>query len=129
MKEKWLPYFSDAELKCRCGNCDSDGSEMNGAFMDKLMRIRSTLAFPLIITSAYRCSEYNDAISSSGENGPHTTGRAIDIAIRGEDAISLIEEAIKENMTGFGINQKGTARFIHLDDLIDDYPRPTIWSY
>ena len=33
--------------------------------------------------------------------------------------------------TGVGINQKGSSRFIHLDQLHekDGYPRPTIWSY
>jgi zinc D-Ala-D-Ala carboxypeptidase len=39
--------------------------------------------------------------------------------------------ALKHGITGVGVNQKGGARFIHLDDLepTGHFPRPTIWSY
>ena len=48
-----------------------------------------------------------------------------------EDALKLLELAIKLGFTGFGINQKGSSRFIHLDTLENSSarPRPTIWSY
>jgi hypothetical protein len=37
--------------------------------------------------------------------------------------------ALESNLfTGIGIQQKGGARFIHLDDLTG-VGRPTVWSY
>jgi zinc D-Ala-D-Ala carboxypeptidase len=123
-------YFSPAELKCRCGACSSTGQEMNAAFMKKLVFIREALDFPFVISSAYRCPSHNSKVSATGINGAHTTGRAVDIAVRNEEAYSLISKAPVYGFTGIGVNQKGGSRFIHLDDLAyPAFPRPTVWSY
>lgn len=123
-------YFSLIELKCKCGNCESTGLEMDDTFMEKLSWIREELGFPFIISSAYRCGEYNKKVSGTGENGPHTTGKAIDIVVNGEKAYALLSKALLQDFKGIGINQKGNSRFIHLDDLeYPDYPRPMVWSY
>src|SRR5690625_2478038 len=61
--------------------------------------------------------------------GP-TTGRAVDIAVRGERAYWIVANANRYGFTGVGVSQKGGSRFIHLDDLsAPDYPRPSVWSY
>jgi zinc D-Ala-D-Ala carboxypeptidase len=124
-------YFKLAELKCKCGQCSSTGEEMNHSFMQKIEALRAQLNFPFAITSAYRCPTHNTIVSSSGMNGAHTTGRAIDIAIARQNAYRLVEAALSIGLTGIGVNQKGASRFIHLDDLTesDGFPRPTIWSY
>ncbi len=128
-KTAWK-YFSLNELKCKCGKCGSTGLEMKTGFMQCLSMLRAKLDFPFIITSAYRCPEHNNAISKTGKTGPHTTGMAIDIGVRGDKALQLIKEAILIGMTGIGVNQKGDHRFIHLDMLnAPNYPRPNIWSY
>jgi uncharacterized protein YcbK (DUF882 family) len=105
---------------------------MDNAFMNKLVELRECVGFPLVVSSAYRCPEHNKKVSDTGERGPHTTGKAIDIAIHGCNATYLVVKAWEKGFTGFGINQKGSieSRFIHLDTLEPpDYPRPTIWSY
>ncbi len=123
-------YFLLDELKCKCGQCGSTGLEMNDSFMRKIIALREKLNFPLIVSSAYRCSAHNASVSNTGEAGPHTTGKAMDVVIKGEDALKLIKCALDYSFTGIGISQKGESRFIHLDALqAPDYPRPTVWSY
>jgi uncharacterized protein YcbK (DUF882 family) len=100
--------------------------------MDKLQSIRIAFNAPMIVTSGYRSPSYNETVSTTGPDGPHTTGHAVDIAVRGADAIKLIQIAITFGMTGIGLKQHGPSRYVHLDDLPNDpvrCPRPTIWSY
>ena len=116
------PHFSDAELACKCG-C---GMLPNLYFMEKVEGLRHIYNRPMPVTSAARCPTHNAKVSSTGRNGPHTTGRAIDIAVRGADALDLVRVALSlGGFTGVGVSQKGSARFIHFDDL----PRKAIWSY
>lgn len=118
-------YFNEDELKCNC--CGKNGMQDN--FMKKVEALRMACGFPFTVTSAYRCSKHNASVSSTGVNGPHTTGRSIDIGVRGEQAMKLVQKAVELGFTGIGVSQKGTGRFIHLDDLTEGYPRPNIWSY
>jgi uncharacterized protein YcbK (DUF882 family) len=117
-------YFTMEELTCKCG-CERMG--MKNDFMSTLVYMRRILGFPFHVTSAYRCPEHNAKVSSTGLTGPHTTGKAIDIAISHQNAYRLVSMALDQGITGVGVSQKGTNRFIHLDWL--DEPRPRIWSY
>ena len=123
-------YFSEEELKCRCGCGKAD---INTYFMQKLHALRKTLDFPLPISSGFRCPEYNQKVSNTGPNGPHTTGRSVDIAISGKQAFYLMQYAANFSIQGLGVKQSGphNQRYIHLDDLTekDGYPRPAVWSY
>lgn len=129
--EKWdivrWPRFKPDEFTCRCG-CGSN--EMDAQFIDKLQSIRNEINYPMLVTSGYRCPDYNQEVSSTGPHGPHTTGKACDIAIAGNYTYRLLFAAFKAGMTGIGIKQKGSiaSRFIHLDTLVTP-PRPNIWSY
>ena len=40
--------------------------------------------------------------------------KAVDIRVRGQDALKLIEVALKNGITGLGVKQHGESRFIHL---------------
>ena len=125
----WGRYenFSEAEFRCSC--CGK--ADMDAGFLDKLQAIRTAYGKPMRINSGYRCPDYNDAVSGSGRDGPHTTGRAADIGLSGADAREIVGMAYRQGMTGIGVKQKGphNSRFIHLDDLDPPHPRPTIWSY
>lgn len=120
-------HFSEKELTCPCG-CGRQ--EMNDVFMNRLVRVRKLCNFPFIVTSAFRCPDYNDSISSTGREGPHTTGRAVDIQVSGSKSHRILSIALTQRMLGIGLNQKGShkKRFIHLDDLTDG-PRPWVWTY
>lgn len=95
------------------------------------MRVSSGIVMPIV--SGYRCSTYNIQVSNTGMAGPHTTGCAVDVRIKGGDAITLIRHALYHGITGIGVSQKGDhdKRFLHLDrlDYKEGRPRPWIWSY
>ena len=121
------PFFTEEEMRCQCG-CEQDG--MHSEFMEKLTSLRADWGQPMTVTSGYRCP--NHPIEAKKiKPGTHASGRAVDIAIQGEDAYNLLCAALGHGFSGIGVNQKGSARFIHLDDLTRDegWPRPTIWSY
>lgn len=119
-------HFTRAELACRhCGRM-----ELPLDFIDRLERVRVKVGFPMPISSGYRCPEHNSIVSNTGPSGPHTK-RAVDVVLNGQQALTLITVALREGFTGIGVQQKGDARFIHLDDLPNapGQPRPHVWSY
>jgi uncharacterized protein YcbK (DUF882 family) len=120
-------YFTKAEFECRCG-C---GGSVDDDFIDKLDTLREKVGFALPVTSGYRCPEHNAKISSTGRDGPHTKRRAVDLLVDRKRAYEVARVAFLMGFTGIGFQQKGTARFVHLDDLPDEpgQPRPTTWSY
>jgi len=129
---KWeptkTPSFTPAEMACKCGCGKSD---MDHAFMLKLQAVRDVVG-PLGVSSGYRCPEYNQSVSSTGLNGPHTTGKAADVRCSGNQAHAVLMQAMFRVFTGAGVAQKGPhgSRFIHLDTLTpDEAPRPWVWSY
>jgi uncharacterized protein YcbK (DUF882 family) len=119
-----FPNFTEAEFRCsHTGRCD-----MNLETMKRIQRLRHIFSKPMIVTSGYRDPSH-PAEQGKDEPGAHTMGRAVDIAIRGADALQLVGLAIAEGFTGVGVSQKGASRFIHLDDVEVGLPRPMIWSY
>ncbi len=124
-----LRYFSISEFACRCGTCDN---RIDLGFVLELDELRHRYGKPLMVSSGYRCPAYNAKVSSTGRTGPHTTGKAADVLVDRGEAFQLLRLAIMGmDFTGIGIQQKGGARFIHLDTLHNapGQPRPTIWSY
>lgn len=99
--------------------------------MGRLELMRSEADFPFIVTSGFRCPEYNKLVADSGEGGPHTTGLAVDISVRGHEAFALMRLAFKHGMTGIGVKQKDNDRFLHFDCIAADgkNTRPWVWSY
>ena len=100
---------------------------MDRRFLDYLDALRHKCGFPFIVTSGYRTPEYNNKVSSTGLTGPHTTGKAADIAVSRQNADKVLEMVYDMGcFTGKGINQKGEGRFIHLDIIEGDN---RIWTY
>ena len=123
-QQQWR-NFTEEEVACKCG-C---GSLPEPVLMRALQDLRKDLGFPLPISSGARCPDHNERVSKTGRDGPHTTGLAVDIAVRGEEAWKLLQFAMAETyFTGIGVHQKGAARFIHLD-MITTEGRPWVWSY
>ena len=122
-------HFTKDEFKCKCGKCKKN--LMQDDFITKLDALRTKVGFPLPVSSGYRCPKYNAAVSSTGLNGPHTTGRAVDFAVSRHRGWEVLRAAMEMGFTGIGVAQKGEGRFLHLVDLTEPEhaPRPTIWSY
>ncbi|MBF0099157.1 MAG: peptidase M15 [Magnetococcales bacterium] len=125
------PHFSEAELACHCG-CGRQ--EMEDSFMIELEKLRTAFGQPMVVTSGFRCPNYNMQASHTGPCGPHTTGKAVDIQISGADAHRLLTLALQQGcFTGIGVSQAGphNTRFLHLDTIEPSpgRPRPTVWTY
>ena len=125
-KEQWneeWQNFSPDEVKCsHCGELKIDEE-----LMDLVQEARETLG-PLRITSGYRCSEHNNNISSTGPTGPHTTGKALDIATSNSQQRKELIDYFATKVSGLGIAKS----FIHIDLLTDDdgfSARPNCWTY
>jgi zinc D-Ala-D-Ala carboxypeptidase len=118
------PNFSEAEFRCK----HSGKVSMSPVFMRRLQHLRDVYGKPMLITSGFRDATH-PIEAKKAKPGPHNTGQAADVAVQGEDARRLIQLAITLGFTGIGVQQKGGGRFIHLDDLGQGWPRPTIWSY
>lgn len=126
--DDWGRYhnFKKSEFDCKF----SGENNMQPEFMERLQDLRTEFSKPMTITSGYRSANHPEERKKK-EPGAHSSGRACDISVAGSDALTLITLAVKHGFTGIGVAQKGTGRFIHLDDLpaSDRFPRPTIWSY
>jgi len=121
-----MRYFTYSEFDQK-GLASSGEEHMDRNFLNSLDALRHKCGFPFIITSGYRSPEYNDRVSGTGLTGPHTTGRAADILVSGENTYTLLDHAFEMDcFNGIGINQKGDARFIHLDSIEGS---KRIWSY
>lgn len=122
--------FAYAELRCRCGHCDSNGHEMDPAFMARLQRLRDAYGKPMQLTSAYRCARHPSEAKKAAP-GEHFDGRAVDVRCRGGDALTLLRLALPLGFNRVGIHQKGDARFLHLGlaPVGGRLPCPAIWSY
>jgi len=125
---KWQTYryFKKEEFDCK----ETGKNKMKHEFMQKLELLREQVGFPLRITSGYRAPEHSIE-AKKAVPGAHTKGRAADLAVQGAQAFAVIAAAVRLGFRGIGVQQKGAARFVHLDDLehIAERPRPTIWSY
>ena len=118
------PNFSESEMKCKhTGLC-----YMSADFMDALQQIRLAYGKPMVVTSGYR-SPLHPEEAKKERPGEHTFGRAVDIAVRGGDAVELLQIALAHGITRIGVNQKGKSRFLHLGMGAPGLPSPMIWSY
>lgn len=81
-----------------------------------------------------RCPEYNGQISSTGSDGPHTTGYAADIACSQIEFLEIFQYAANNHVMRIGIQQAGRdhTRYIHLDICDKRFPgmfNPAVWQY
>lgn len=130
-KSDWqdLLNFNQDEFTCKGpeqGTCSCGGVEdMDPDFMARLQKLRTMYGKPMTITSGYRCPDHNNAISSTGRNGPHTKGKCADIAVARGEAWKILDLATRLKFNAIGVQQKGDGRFLH----IEDRDTPTVWSY
>jgi len=120
-KEEWVNFKID-EFKCSCCGLVDIHSDL----LDLLQNARNTLG-SLQITSAYRCPEHNNNVSSTGLSGPHTTGKSVDIHVSNSQQRKQLIDYFTSKVTGLGIAKT----FIHIDILTsDEVPhRPNCWIY
>lgn len=116
--------FREEEFACQ--HCGEKGIKLE--LVEKLQELRDRYNKPIRVTSGYRCRKHPiEAVKDIP--GSHNEGYAVDIACDRENAYEILGLALQLKFTGIGVNQKGNARFLHLDISKDKKPRPTVWSY
>lgn len=123
-----MKHFSadtDPKIACQCGECGLGFDDMDRTFMLELDGARENAGVPFRITSGIRCPDHNQAVSNTGANGPHTTGKAVDIAATGSRERFKILEALLD----YGFHRIGVgSTFIHVDDDESKDPQ-VVWLY
>ena len=120
-KEKWKNFNLD-EFKCSCCGL----VDIHSNLLDLLQTARNVIG-PITITSAYRCPEHNNSVSSTGLSGPHTTGKSVDIHVSNSQHRKKLIDYFTNKVTGLGIAKT----FIHIDIIPQaELPnRPNCWLY
>ena len=96
--ERW-PNFSPDEFKCQ----GSGELKISPVVLDFCQAFRNMHGEGVSITSGYRSPEHNNSVSSTGLDGPHTTGLAIDIATNTQTQYKLIRFALNYNPQAMGM--------------------------
>lgn len=126
-QEKWKNFNAD-EFKCK----GSGELKISSIVLDFVQAYRDEIGEGVTITSGYRSPEHNNSISSTGLDGPHTTGMAVDIATDTKSQYKLLNFALNYEPKPSGIGIAKT--FTHLDWLTSDVDekysvRPNVWKY
>jgi hypothetical protein len=120
-------WFNVVDFSCRCG-CGR--AEISPLLIPRLDRIRTRLERPMIVTSGFRCQEYNRKIGGGPE---HVRGLAADILCPdGFFVYYLVHVAMVEGVPRIGIDaNEGAFRenraFVHIGIAVD-LP-PALWTY
>lgn len=118
-----MRFFSKKEFLCQ--HCGQDGIQPE--IVKVLDKMREQCGFPFVISSGYRCEDH-PIEAAKATPGTHQKGYAVDIAVRGANALAVIRSAMEHGIKRIGVNQKGSGRFIHVD-CDPDRQSPAIWSY
>ena len=105
---KVAKFFKLNEFACPC--CKK--VMLHPKLLSKLIELRNTLERPVIVTSGYRCPEYNQE-AGGVVSSYHCIGLAADIAVKDIELITLLE--VCENLDFNGIGFYENKGFLHLD--------------
>jgi len=114
-----LKYFKKSEFDCK----ETGENQMSECFLYRLDELRHRLGFPLVVLSGFRSTTHSLERNKPNGGGAHTRGVAVDLLVRGPHMRKLVQEAIKMEFTGIGVNNGS----VHLDD--DDRLYLTMWGY
>lgn len=126
----WTAYPNFRPHEFRCPH--TGAVLMDAHFLQRLQQLRQLYGAPLQVShgGGYRAPTHPRE-AAKPKPGPHATGCAADLLVRGPEAHRLLACALELGFSGIGINQRGYGRFIHLDTLPSrpQGPRPFVWSY
>ena len=122
-----IKNFTKTQFDCKY----TGKNEMKHSFMLRLDQLATDCAFRIRISSGYRDISHPVEKAKDGATGSHPDGIAADLMVGWQQAFKVLEVAMRMGFTGIGIKQKGSKRFIHLDDseAKEGRPRPHVWSY
>lgn len=91
------PYFSRSEFACKCG---CGGNTVDARLLELLTTFRGYFDKPIIITSGYRCENWNRKQNGSPKS-QHLVGKAADFYVKGED-IEVVYSIVNDAMADWG---------------------------
>lgn len=112
-------HFSIDEFSCPC--CGENN--MDHEFLCRLDDARELAKIPFIVTSGYRCEDYNKEVGGV-EGSAHTKGLAADLAVDTSVARYKALSALLTYFSRVGISND----FIHVDDD-STKPQEVVWLY
>ncbi len=110
--------FKIKEFNCKCG-CEMPSEVLINItkLANQLQAVRDFTCYPIIINSAYRCEDHNNAIGSNSSS-QHILGKAADIVVSGLDPILDTYDYLDDLMRTGEILQGGLGMyktFTHYD--------------
>ena len=111
--------FTYAEFACpKCGK-----AKVDPALINALQELRDRVGQPVIVSSGYRCPDYNRAVGGASDS-LHLEGKAADIYVRGYTAVQLYRLVSEiPAFTGIGVYPQNN--FVH----VDLRKTPNQWGY
>lgn len=112
--------FSTLEFECPCDCIDQ---RISLQLIDNLQKVRDAVQDSIVVTSGYRCSSYQEALTKRGyqtaKNSQHLLGNAADIWARN---LTKLELEVHKHFMATGIARS----FIHVDERRD---KIRLWQY
>lgn len=109
-------HFRTTELQCRCSFPECKEQKISKDLIDRLEKVRIEVGCPLIVTSAYRCTPYQEYLRNVGVNtvvakkSTHELGDAADV-IPKKGTIKDFEPICAKYFDSIGLAKN----FLHLD--------------
>ena len=87
-----IRYFRREEFRCTCGGrgCDGFPAEPRERLVRNAETVRSHFGKAVIVSSGVRCPLRNSELPGSAENSLHLSGRAMDFAVSGVGAQTVL---------------------------------------
>ena len=120
-------YFNTSEFTCKCSHPECKSQKISVDLIGRLTKVREELNKPLIITSGFRCSQYQKDLAQSGANtvvaklSQHELGNAADVVPVNCD-IPKFQSICEKQFKAIGVAKT----FLHLDKRDDKIRR---WNY
>lgn len=112
--------FDDKEFACPCCNKVYVSKQL----VDMLQLARDMANIPFIITSGYRCVDYNKEVGGV-PNSSHLSGKAVDIKVTSDEMrFKLVSSILSAGFKRIGIGKD----FIHCD-VDAGKPNKVMWVY
>ena len=117
-------HFKSKEFDCPCGCAPT---RIDTLLVGQLELIRSIVLRPVVITSAYRCPEYQDDLRKRGYEtavgvSTHNLGMAADLTVAGMTGQELLAAARRAGFICVGVGNF----WIHVDTRLD---KKREWGY
>ncbi len=124
---QFTPHFHAREFQCSCGLCSQQ--HIDDLLLKDLEDVRQETGLSLTITSAFRCSRYQQVLRDKGYEtakgiSSHEMGMAVDVvpSPHTPENMAKLEASLAKRFPNIGVS----SRFIHVDKRPGG---PRRWGY